>query len=77
MLAQKGVLVPGQAKGVLVLSAAGKDLPGLKGQKDGIGGVAPRPPQRPRLALFHHVDAVVVAGVDIAVMQQEIVGDAL
>ncbi|MBT9141338.1 MAG: hypothetical protein DDT30_01930 [Dehalococcoidia bacterium] len=41
VLAHESMVLPGETEGVLFLGAAGKDLPGLKGQEDGIGGIAP------------------------------------
>ena len=68
MLRQEGIVVPDQTEGVLLFSTATKHLPGSKWQADGIGSIAARPPYKLTHAPFHHSHAVVVAGVNVSIM---------
>ena len=75
MLADESVVVAGQAEGIFQFRAAGQDLFRLEGQVNGIGGIAAGATQGHRLIFGHHKDAVIVAGVNTAVVHQKIIGD--
>ncbi len=76
MLGHEGEVVPRQAEGVLLLGAHAQYRLASKIQADGMGGVAAGAPGKAGGAALDNHDAVVVAGVDIAVVAQEVVGDA-
>lgn len=72
--AEKTVPLPGQAEGVLPFGPHGQHLADRKGQVDGVRGVAAGAPD----GIFGPVDgtedAVVAAGVNLPVVEQERVG---
>ena len=77
VLAHEGVVVLDSTERVLELGAAGEHLPARgEGEADGIGGIPPRPPHQPGRPCLAQGHAVVVAGIDIAVVDDEEVGDA-
>ncbi len=75
VMAEEGVVLTGEAKGVFQLPASRQDGGGLPGQVHRVGGIAARAPQGNELGLAaagegtHH--GVVTAGVDVAVVHQE------
>ena len=77
MLADEGVVVTGQAESIFQFRAAGQDLFGLKREMNGIRGIAAGAPQGNRFIFFNHKDAVIVAGVNAAVVHQKIIGDTM
>ena len=77
VLAQKGVMILGKTERVLQFGAAGQDFSDWKAQRDGIGSVAARTAQDALLAFENAHHGIVHAGVDVAVVKQESVGDAM
>ncbi len=76
MLAYKRVVVSGQGKGILLFRAAAEDLPAGKFQEDGIRSVATGAPDNLGTLPGHHGNTIVIAGVNIPVVEQKVVGNA-
>ena len=77
MLTDEGVVIPGEAEGILKFSPAGKHLLGAEGKLNRVGSIAAGPSYHYWFLILYHDDTVIVAGVDIAVMEQEVVGDTI
>ena len=77
VLAEDGVAALGQAEGVLQLAAEGEDLVQFDAEVDGLGDEAARAAQDALAAFEGADDGIVDAGPDVAVVEQEPVGDAV
>jgi len=74
VLADEGVRVAGQAKGVLQLRTSRQQRRGLEGQRHRVGRVAARATQGQHAALAGADDGIIAADVNGPVVQQEGVG---
>jgi hypothetical protein len=75
VLADKGVIIAGQAEGVFLLGTACQYLPAFIVQVDGIGGITAGTPDKLRDVSDDHGNAVIVTCIDITVMHDKVVGD--
>ncbi len=76
MLAEECLVLFDQAEGVLLLRAAGQDVTFRReGQPQGIGSEAARPPERHDRLAQHPNHGIIVARIDIAIVEQELVRD--
>ncbi len=75
VLAEDGVPIFGQAERVLQFAAAGQNFGQRHRELDGLGRVAARPAHRIFAAFEDLDDRIVHARLDLAIVQQEIIGE--
>ena len=76
VLAQEGILVARQTKGILEFGATGQHGTRLEGQANRKGRIPPGSSHRLRPARRHEPDTVVIARIDATIVQKKTVSNA-